>query len=342
MEPAASRAARMPETDEGDRPRRRDDGREPRRGRLHGHLHAHPRHGRLRLARRAAQPHVILFVPGSALQVAAAREGTLGRLGRGGELAGTLARWTRHILIVLVVVAVARGPGARAARRAAQRRAGVGGRRRARDRRAVAAAVPPARAAAVGARLPRGRAEHRLRGARPARRRRSRSSALGLGVTGAYLGTAASLALTAVVLESCCAAASARPTPGARQHPLRALARDAALPIAALTVVAALQNVDVIMAKHALTEDVGGRLRRDRRSPPRRWCGSRSGSASGSCPRRPAAPPPAPTRAPCSPAGWAVIAAVSACALTVFADRARAAAADRVRPRVRGRRRRCC
>ena len=33
---------------------------------------------------------MILFVPGSALQVAAAREGTLGRLGRGGELAGTL------------------------------------------------------------------------------------------------------------------------------------------------------------------------------------------------------------------------------------------------------------
>src|SRR5918912_653216 len=50
---------------------------------------------------------VILLVPGSALQVAAAREGTLGRLGRGGELAGTLARWTRHILIVLAVVAVA-------------------------------------------------------------------------------------------------------------------------------------------------------------------------------------------------------------------------------------------
>src|SRR5690349_18630172 len=49
---------------------------------------------------------VILFVPGSALQVAAAREGTLGRLGRGGELAGTLARWTRHVLGLLVVVAV--------------------------------------------------------------------------------------------------------------------------------------------------------------------------------------------------------------------------------------------
>ena len=46
---------------------------------------------------------VILFVPGSALQVAAAREATLGRLGRGGELAGTLARWSRHILVALAV-----------------------------------------------------------------------------------------------------------------------------------------------------------------------------------------------------------------------------------------------
>src|SRR5215211_2355677 len=50
---------------------------------------------------------VILFVPGAALQVAAAREATLGRLGRGGELAGTLARWTRHVLIGLAAVTVA-------------------------------------------------------------------------------------------------------------------------------------------------------------------------------------------------------------------------------------------
>ena len=57
---------------------------------------------------------VILLVPGSALQVAAAREGTLGRLGRGGELAGTLERWERHLLVGMVGLAVvsvlARGP----------------------------------------------------------------------------------------------------------------------------------------------------------------------------------------------------------------------------------------
>src|SRR4051794_30441146 len=49
---------------------------------------------------------VILLVPGSALQVVAARQGTLGRLGRGGELAATLDRWTRHILLGLALVAV--------------------------------------------------------------------------------------------------------------------------------------------------------------------------------------------------------------------------------------------
>ena len=58
---------------------------------------------------------VILFVPGLALQAAAAREGALGRLGAGGELAATVARWrTRLLLAATVVVAcaavLARGP----------------------------------------------------------------------------------------------------------------------------------------------------------------------------------------------------------------------------------------
>ena len=144
---------------------------------------------------------VILFVPGSALQVAAAREATLGRLGRGGELAGTLARWSRHIVIALA----RRSPCSRSSRRepladlinvdqewAAAAVPATGG--------AVAAAVPAARAAAVGPRLPRGRAER-------ARSRRSGGSLLGgrvrrrgLDVTGAYLGTLASIAVTAAAL----------------------------------------------------------------------------------------------------------------------------------------------
>ena len=39
---------------------------------------------------------------------------------------------------------------------------------------------------------------------------------------------------------------------------MRALARDAAVPIAGLTLVAALQNVDVILARHTLSDDAAG------------------------------------------------------------------------------------
>jgi O-antigen/teichoic acid export membrane protein len=200
---------------------------------------------------------VILFVPGSALQVAAAREGTLGRLGRGGELAGTLARWTRHLLIGLLAITLA----AIVAREPLAALLNV--------RQEWAAAGVPATAAlwllvcVQRGLLQAGRA-YRVVGLSIVFEALGRLAVglafvgLGLGVTGAYLGTAASLALTAVVLELVLRRRLGAATPGARQHPLRSLARDAALPIAALTVVAALQNVDVIMAKHALTETAAG------------------------------------------------------------------------------------
>jgi O-antigen/teichoic acid export membrane protein len=200
---------------------------------------------------------VILFVPGSALQVAAAREGTLGRLGRGGELAGTLARWTRHLLIGLLAITLA----AILAREPLAALLNV--------RQEWAAAGVPATAAlwllvcVQRGLLQAGRA-YRVVGLSIVFEALGRLAVglafvgVGLGVTGAYLGTAASLALTAVVLELVLRRRLGPATPGARQHPLRSLARDAALPIAALTVVAALQNVDVIMAKHALTETAAG------------------------------------------------------------------------------------
>src|SRR3954463_9123059 len=46
-----------------------------------------------------------LFAAGAARRSAAAREAPLGRLARGGELAGTLARWSRHILTALAAIA---------------------------------------------------------------------------------------------------------------------------------------------------------------------------------------------------------------------------------------------
>ena len=103
---------------------------------------------------------VILLVPGSALQVVAARQGTLGRLGRGGELAATLDRWTRHILArarrASTVVSVARR-ASRWRRSSTSTRSG-----RPPPCRSCAALwlliSRPARAAAGHARLPAGRA----------------------------------------------------------------------------------------------------------------------------------------------------------------------------------------
>src|SRR3954470_18372970 len=200
---------------------------------------------------------VILFVPGSALQVAAAREATLGRLGRGGELAGTLARWSRHILSALAVIAVlsilAREPLADVINV---------------DQAWAAAAVPATGVMWLLLCLQRGL----LQSARAYREvglsmlfealgRLALAIVLvsaGLGVTGAYLGTLASIALTATALTWLLRRRLGPPDRASPPHPLTALARNAALPIAALTLVAALQNVDVIMAKHVLSDAVAG------------------------------------------------------------------------------------
>jgi O-antigen/teichoic acid export membrane protein len=200
---------------------------------------------------------IILFVPGSALQVAAAREGTLGRLGRDGELAGTLRRWTRHILIALAAVAAA----AVLAREPLAAALNV-------DQEWAAAAVPVTGVMWLLLCLQRGLLQsaraYKAVGLSIVLEALGRLTVslifvgAGLGVTGAYLGTLASLAVAATVVGYVLRRRLGPPEPGARQHPLRLVARDAALPIAVLTVVAALQNVDVIMAKHALSDSVAG------------------------------------------------------------------------------------
>ncbi|HYI18243.1 MAG TPA: hypothetical protein VD836_06015 [Solirubrobacteraceae bacterium] len=200
---------------------------------------------------------VILFVPGSALQVAAAREATLGRLGRGGELAGTLSRWSRQILIALAVIAavsvVAREPLAELINV---------------DQEWAAAAVPATGVMWLLLCLQRGLLQsaraYREVGLSILLEALGRLAvaiafvAAGLGVTGAYLGTLASLAVAAVALAWLLRRRLGPPAHGTVPHPLPALARGAALPIAALTLVAALQNVDVIMAKHVLTDAAAG------------------------------------------------------------------------------------
>jgi O-antigen/teichoic acid export membrane protein len=200
---------------------------------------------------------VILLVPGSALQVAAAREGTLGRLGRGGELAATLDRWTRHLVIglagIVVVSALLREPLAAIVHV---------------EQHWAAAAVPVTGALWLVLCVQRG-----LLQAAEAYRpvglsivlegigRLAAAVALvaaGAGVTGAYLGTLGAFLCAAVALHFVLRRRLGAPARGTAQHPLRALARDASFPIVGLVLVAALQNVDVIMAKHTLDEDTAG------------------------------------------------------------------------------------
>jgi O-antigen/teichoic acid export membrane protein len=204
---------------------------------------------------------LILFVPGSALQVAVARQGALGRLGRGPQEAALLARWTRRLLVaiaVAVLVAVlAREPLARLLNL---------------DEAWAAAAIPLSAGLWLVVSLQRGV----LQGARAylpvglsivleAAGRLITGAGLataGLDVTGAYLGTPIALALTAavlaVVVRRRLARTDATPAPAPHATSLADLARLTLVPIAALTLVAALQNVDVLIARHVLPEGTAG------------------------------------------------------------------------------------
>jgi O-antigen/teichoic acid export membrane protein len=200
---------------------------------------------------------VILLVPGSALQVAAAREGTLGRLGARGELAATLQRWTRQLLLGLAGVAVL----SVLLRRPLAALLDV-------DESWAAAAVPATACLGLLLSLQRGLLQaaraYRAVGLSIVLEALGRLGAavvlvgLGGGVTGAYLGTLGSFAVVAAVLDRRLRRRLGPPVLTAAPHPLLALARDAALPIFGLTVVAALQNVDVILSRHVLSDDDAG------------------------------------------------------------------------------------
>ena len=200
---------------------------------------------------------VILFVPGSALQVAVARAGTLGELGAAGELSATLRRWTLRVLAVLAVVALvsalARAPLAVALDV---------------EQEWAAAAVPVTAVLWSLLSLQRGllqaAREYRTVGVSIVLEALGRLAVgavlvgAGLGVAGAYVGTLASFVVVAVVLDALLRRRLGPAAMSTHTHRLRSLARGAALPIAALAVVAALQNVDVILARHVLADDPAG------------------------------------------------------------------------------------
>jgi O-antigen/teichoic acid export membrane protein len=202
---------------------------------------------------------LILSVAGQAMQVATAREAVLGTLGTGSQLAATLRAWTRTLLIATVAAGVV----------SALLRAPIAATIGVKEEWAAAAGLPTGvvwlllsilRGAlqgigdyrAVGASFVGEQTVRMLSGVALA--------GAGLGVAGAFLGTPIALVATA----TWCGLELRRrlgedTAPDGPQEPalaLRAHIAGAWAPIAALVVIAVLQNIDVIAAKHRFSTDV--------------------------------------------------------------------------------------
>lgn len=202
---------------------------------------------------------LILSVVGQALQVATAREGVLGHLGEGPALADTVRRWSRSLLaftLALAVVSVLLSDPIASA-------VGVGHH----DRWAAAIGLPAAGLwlwLSVLRGVLQGIGDYRAVGLSLIGEQGARLTggvilaAAGLGVTGAYLGTPISFIAMAAyclwrihrhVLEVAGAGAPAHDAdPEARR--LSVHVRRAWAPIAGLVIIAVLQNIDIIAAKH--------------------------------------------------------------------------------------------
>jgi O-antigen/teichoic acid export membrane protein len=202
---------------------------------------------------------LILTVAGQAMQVATAREGVLGHLGVGRGLTATVRGWTRTLLIATVVLTVAsvllRHPIASAV--------GVS-----KFSWGAALGIPTGclylelcllRGALQGVR------DYRTVGAsligeQAARLITGAVLAIGLGVTGAYLGSILSyVAMSAYCAIKLRAYAATRPDQEAVDEPAVSLGRHiqrAWAPIAGLAVIAVLENIDIIVAKHRFSTAV--------------------------------------------------------------------------------------
>jgi O-antigen/teichoic acid export membrane protein len=200
---------------------------------------------------------LILAVAGYAMQVATAREAVLGHLGTGGELAATVRNWTKVLLIftaaMTVVSVLVRHPIAQAV--------GV------KYEWAAAPGIPAGCLylllcimrgvlqglgdyKAVGISLIGEQAARLVVGAVLA--------AAGLGtsarVTGAFIGTPLSFAAMMVYCAVLLRRRLGPEQPGQRPAlDLWVHVRRAWVPIAALAVIAVLQNIDIIAAKHRFT-----------------------------------------------------------------------------------------
>jgi len=200
---------------------------------------------------------VILAVPGSAVQVAVAREIALGRLGEGPRLAATLSIWRKRLLLVGVAVTAA----AILLRRPIADLISV-------PETWAAAAVGSTgvlwlllsveRGALQGAHLYKPVAWSIVLEAAGRLAFGIVLVGAGLGVTGAYLGTPLSLAATALGLWWISRKRLGAPAPGAAARKLLDLVGGAWPAVVGLFLVAVLQNVDVILVKRQIGGDAAG------------------------------------------------------------------------------------
>jgi O-antigen/teichoic acid export membrane protein len=208
---------------------------------------------------------LILSVVGQAMQVATAREGVLGHLGVGAGLMATVRRWTRGLLLftlaLTVISVLLRDPIANALNVK-------------HDEWAAALGLPAAGLWILLSMLRgvlQGVGDYKSVGVSLVAEQSARLvtgailAAAGLGVTGAYLGTPLSfIAISAYCwyqlrrhvgeVEGGPLAVAAKTPPAA--FSLWSHVRRAWAPIAGLIVIAVLQNIDIIAAKHRFTTGV--------------------------------------------------------------------------------------
>lgn len=200
---------------------------------------------------------LILGVPGSALQVAAARDVAAGRYGDGPELAAVTRRWLRPVILAAVVLTLV----SVAAREPLGAITGV-------DQVWAAALVLPGACAWFALCLLRGVLQGA--GAIGAVAWSIVGEALGrvvcglallvtgAGVAGAFAGTPLSFTIAAVALLAVLQQRMGRPQGDEATPALHRLAAGAWSAIIALTLLMALQSLDVIIAKHELPDDEAG------------------------------------------------------------------------------------
>jgi O-antigen/teichoic acid export membrane protein len=194
---------------------------------------------------------LILLVAGSAVQVAAARETALGNLGAGPRLAGTLDDWARRVVLGLGIVALF----------ASLLRAPIADLIGVPEHPWGAAGILPIGVLWFGLCLQRGVLQG-LHAYAPVAQSLVGEAlvrlvvclliyAIGGGVTGVYLGQLVVFVLVAAWLWRVLRRRLGEPADHDR-HPLRRLLGDNLAPMAALALLGALQNVDVIIVKHQL------------------------------------------------------------------------------------------